>query len=117
MSKLSNFFKNLFSNLKEEIVVNEPEVKIASKKQNIKKVYKDRENTKHFQVKKHLIEKGWIDSWTAIELYGATRLSAIIFNLRNSGHNIDSINNSAYDRNQELCNFTTYKYIDYNGIN
>ena len=38
MSKLSNFFKNLFSNLKEEIVVNEPEVKIASKNTLLKKV-------------------------------------------------------------------------------
>lgn len=31
----------------------------------------------------HLIEKGNITSWEAIKEYGATRLSAIIFNLRN----------------------------------
>lgn len=31
----------------------------------------------------HLIEKGTITSWEAIKEYGATRLSAIIFNLRN----------------------------------
>lgn len=30
----------------------------------------------------HLIEKGNITSWEAIKEYGATRLSAIIFNLR-----------------------------------
>ena len=30
----------------------------------------------------HLIEKGSITSWEAIKEYGATRLSAIIFNLR-----------------------------------
>lgn len=30
----------------------------------------------------HLIEKGNITSWEAIQLYGATRLSAIIYNLR-----------------------------------
>ena len=30
----------------------------------------------------HLIEKGSITSWEAIQLYGATRLSAIIYNLR-----------------------------------
>ena len=93
-------------------VISQPQVKPKTKR-----FYKDRENTKHFQVKKHLIEKGWIDSWTAIELYGATRLSAIIFNLRNSGYNIESIDNSCYDRNQEICNYTTYKYIDFNGIN
>ena len=31
----------------------------------------------------HLIEKGTITSWEAIKEYGATRLSAIIYNLRN----------------------------------
>lgn len=31
----------------------------------------------------HLQEKGSITSWEAIKEYGATRLSAIIFNLRN----------------------------------
>lgn len=37
----------------------------------------------------HLIEKGSITSWEAIKEYGATRLSAIIFNLRNNrGMNI-----------------------------
>ena len=68
-----------------------------------------RKNTKHNQVKKHLIEKGTIDSWTAIELYGATRLSAIIFNLRKEGMDIESIPSTSYDRNSEICNYTTYK--------
>lgn len=39
-------------------------------------------------VELHLIEKGKITSWEAIKLYGATRLSAIIFNLRRRGLNI-----------------------------
>ena len=34
------------------------------------------------KIKLHLIEKGSITSWEAIKEYGATRLSAIIFNLR-----------------------------------
>lgn len=34
------------------------------------------------KIKLHLIEKGSITSWQAIKEYGATRLSAIIFNLR-----------------------------------
>jgi hypothetical protein len=93
-------------------VISQPQVKPKTKR-----FYKVQENTKFSQVKKHLIEKGSIDSWTAINLYGATRLSDIIFRLRNKGYNIDSINHSAYDRNQELCNFTTYKYINYNGVN
>jgi hypothetical protein len=65
--------------------------------------------TKHRQVLKHLIKYGSIDSWTAIELYGATRLSAIIFNLRKKGYEIDSIFCSALDRNSNVCNYTTYR--------
>jgi hypothetical protein len=71
----------------------------------------EKKNTKFAQVKKHLIEKGTIDSWTAINLYGATRLSAIIFKLRERGYDIKSIPNTSFDRNNQLCNFTTYKYI------
>lgn len=33
---------------------------------------------------KHLEENGSITSWEAIKEYGATRLSAIIYNLRNT---------------------------------
>jgi hypothetical protein len=77
----------------------------------VKRISKPRLNTKHQLVKKHLLKEGTIDSWTAIELYGATRLSAIIFNLRKEGYTIISQSNSAYDRNKELCNFTTYKYV------
>lgn len=36
----------------------------------------------------HLLEKGSITSWEAIQEYGATRLSAIIFNLRKRGMDI-----------------------------
>ena len=39
----------------------------------------------------HLEEKGNITSWEAIKEYGATRLSAIIFNLRHKyGMNIEN---------------------------
>jgi hypothetical protein len=109
MSKLSNFIKNLFSNLyyeiKEEIVMDEPQVKPIT----LERVKTKKSNTKHNQVKKHLLEKGWIDSWTAIELFGATRLSAIIFRLRKEGWDILSIPQSSYDRNKQICNYTTYK--------
>ena len=77
----------------------------------------ERQNTKYSQVKKHLIEKGSIDSWTAINLYGATRLSDIIFRLRKRGYQIDSISRTSFDRNKEICNFTTYKYNNNNGVN
>jgi hypothetical protein len=113
MTLLSNIWKTFFGgqniNTTPEII---EVIKPISRKKRI-----EMQKTKIFQIKKHLIEKGAIDSWTAIELYGVTRLSAIIFELRMNGHNIDSISRTAYDRNQELCNFTTYKYINYNGAN
>jgi len=114
MSLLSDLWKTITGGQKNKLP--KPEIKEVVKpitrKQKI-----EMQKTKMRLIKKHLIEKGSIDSWTAIELYGVTRLSAIIFNLRMSGHNIDSIPRTAYDRNKELCNFTTYKYINYNGVN
>jgi hypothetical protein len=71
----------------------------------------DSKKTKHNQVKSHLIKYGSIDSWTAINRYGATRLSAIIFNLRKKGMNITSVPNSVLDRNSNLCNFVHYVLI------
>jgi hypothetical protein len=68
--------------------------------------------TKSGQVKNHLFEKGKIDSWTAIQLYGATRLSAIIFNLRKSGINIISQPATVKDRNDNVCNFVIYNLIN-----
>lgn len=67
--------------------------------------------TKTAQVLKHLKEKGSIDSWSAIQLYGATRLSAIVFNLRRRGYDIVSIPNSAFDRNNNVCNYTNYQLL------
>ena len=39
----------------------------------------------------HLEEKGHINSWEAIKEYGATRLSAIIYNLRHH-YGLDIVN-------------------------
>ena len=68
--------------------------------------------TKTQQVLNHLITKGKIDTWKAIELYGATRLSAIIFNLRNRGFVIDTINKSVLDRNSQVSNYAEYILIN-----
>jgi archaeosine-15-forming tRNA-guanine transglycosylase len=57
------------------------------------------------QVKQHLIDKGSIDSWTAITLYKATRLSSIIHTLRNiHGLDIESI------ISKDKSHFATYVY-------
>lgn len=42
------------------------------------------------KVENHLLEKGNITSWEAIEQYRATRLSAIIFDLRKK-YDIDTV--------------------------
>lgn len=57
----------------------------------------------------HLKEKGSISIWEAIELYGATRLSAIIFNLRKR-YEIESISHEFTDRYGNTSTYVTYVY-------
>jgi hypothetical protein len=64
------------------------------------------------QVLNHLINNGKIDSWKAIELYGATRLSSIIYNLRKRGFNITTIERCVLDRNNNTCNYAEYILIN-----
>lgn len=58
----------------------------------------------------HLQTKGNITSWEAIKEYGATRLSAIIFNLRQRGHWIDSIPQSVTNRWGKHTKIANYHY-------
>ena len=66
--------------------------------------------TKTNLVKKHLIRHGHITSWTAIELYGATRLSAIIFGFRKNGMNISTVTQQSVDRFNRKVNYGKYIY-------
>ena len=50
-----------------------------------------RNTNKTEQVLNHLEKHGSITSIEAIDMYGATRLSAIIFNLRKHGYNIKTV--------------------------
>jgi hypothetical protein len=62
--------------------------------------------TKTKKVANHLVNKSSITSWDAINLYKATRLSAIIFNLKKRGFIISTTmeeNNNA--------TFARYKYM------
>lgn len=61
------------------------------------------------KVLNHLKEKGSISIWEAIELYGATRLSAIIFNLRKR-YDIASISHEFTDRYGNTSTYVTYVY-------
>lgn len=54
--------------------------------------------TKTHMVLDHLKKHGSITSLEAIDNYGATRLSAIIFNLRKQGYNIETVDVKGIDR-------------------
>ena len=62
------------------------------------------------QVIKHLKKKKSITSWDAIKLYGATRLSAIIFNLRERGYIINDVWMEEVDRYGNTSRFVKYVY-------
>ena len=63
----------------------------------------------------HLLEYGNITSWEAIQQYGATRLSAIIFNLRHK-YNLNIVNETInfIDRYGNKANYVKYVLIDEN---
>jgi len=59
-------------------------------------------------VREHLLREGNITTWEAIEKYGASRLSAIIFNLRKGGMNIATIRVESTDRFGNPGNYANY---------
>ena len=63
-------------------------------------------------VLKHLKVMGSITSMEAFELYGATRLSAIIFSLRKKGYNIETHDGTCVDRFGHKCTFAKYTLIE-----
>jgi hypothetical protein len=60
------------------------------------------------EVLKHLQTYGTITSIEAIDLFGATRLSAIIFNLRKRGYNIISVDKVTKDRYGHTVPYSEY---------
>lgn len=67
--------------------------------------------TKTQKVLNHLRENGSITSWEAIQQYGATRLSAIIFNLRKNGIEIKSEMVQFTDKYGDNSTFAKYVLI------
>jgi len=57
-----------------------------------------------------LQEHGSITSLEAIELFGATRLSAIVFNLRRRGYEITTETLATKDRYGHAVNYAKYVY-------
>lgn len=64
--------------------------------------------TKKAQVLNHLQNYSTITSWQAIQQYGATRLSDIIFKLRKQGYDIETKTECTKDRNGNTCQFAKY---------
>lgn len=71
---------------------------------------KTKRRTKTARVKNHLLEYGYIDSQTAIDRYNATRLSAIIFELRHK-HNMFIETEDRAVKDKETGELTYCKYI------
>ena len=71
-----------------------------------------KKTNKTSEVLKYLEENGSIDSLTAIEKFGATRLSAIIFNLRHK-YNMNIVNETIdfVDRYGSHSSFAKYILI------
>ncbi len=77
---------------------------IMNAKQHLKSTEIKKPKTKTDKVLAHLIRYGSINTWVAITKYKATRLSAIIFNLRKYGYNIESVEK----QNNLGCRFVQY---------
>lgn len=58
-------------------------------------------------VENFIKEKGSITTWEAFEIFGITRLSAKIYELRKK-YNISSINTTKKNRYGHYCTFSTY---------
>ena len=59
-------------------------------------------------IKEHLIKKGHITSWEAIEKFQATRLAAIVFVLKKGGMSIQSVSVSKKNKDGQTIHFTKY---------
>ena len=68
---------------------------------------KKRSTNKTQKVLEHLQRQGSITSLEAIELYGATRLSGITYNLKKE-YNIESIASECTDRYGNIARYSTY---------
>lgn len=67
-----------------------------------------KEITQKIAVFKHMQKHGSITSMDAFELYGATRLSAIIYDLRHEGHQIGMVYESGTNRYGEPVHYGRY---------
>lgn len=60
------------------------------------------------KVRNHLIENKSISTWEAIQLYKETRLGAVIFNLRDKGWNISTLEEQYTDDEGNKIKYARY---------
>lgn len=66
------------------------------------------------KVLKHLKDHGSITSWESITKYRATRLSAIIFNLKSYGYDIRTVRMESENEDNELVRYAKYVLLEEN---
>ena len=71
-------------------------------------------DTQKAAVLDYMQDKGVITSWEAIKLFGATRLSAIIYKLRKEGHQIRTEMRTSQNRVGNTVNYAMYWLEDGN---
>ena len=72
--------------------------------------------TQTSEVLKHLKKYRTITSMEAIEKFGATRLSSIIFRLRKRGYDIKTVMCNTKTRYGDDAAYAKYRYIKFNGL-
>lgn len=71
-------------------------------------------DTHYYRVLKHLQKFGSITSFDAIRKFGATRLSAIIYDLRQDGYIINSVMEFGTNRYGKQIKYARYVYDEVN---
>ena len=73
---------------------------------------KEKRITHSDRILAYLQDKGHITSWQAIREFGITRLSAVIYNLRHDGYNIQSESVSRKNRYGDKVTFAKYVLVN-----
>ena len=84
------------------------QAKSDKRKVTIKRERTTKRTTQEDRVLAYLKEHGSITSWEAIQEFGATRLSAIIYDLRHEGYDIESKNETKTNRYGDKVTYTRY---------
>lgn len=74
------------------------------------------QNTQINAVLKYLKKHRSITSMEAFEQCGATRLPALIHDLRKRGYEINTVMIESHTRYGTPCAYAKYKYVKYNGL-